>query len=421
MWKSYTKVLDDPVQRRAALSSLLEEDDFDVPECEDVSKQLADDFMGDIPDVELRRLVVRAIHRLSREAKPDSPIITAPIMKRMADVSVIQPYEEEPEVAEYALRAMNNIVVHNKELANEIDEATMRALFRCIRAMDPEEPDLADKVCSIAARSLQKFVDPDTGRENGVKLDYDMTVESALSPLWLLIANLSEHSIVLREVMEEHFFERAETDKPDRPPTKPKFPHLGKMLTSEQYPLLSFSIGNAMFQMGNKNARVMLNRFGIEASAGILYTIGEQMKLEREMEERRNQAEIDEDEEQLKAKVHAVDDDMTAEQFYEMMSALGNNNIIRPENPVQRAHEEGYLEKIEEELRQLDIEEQKREDEELQRAVDEWSKSKMRRTVGSSNLSETEEPEAEAVPVPETSAQGQSQGQAKAESVEKSS
>lgn len=392
MWKTYAKVQGDPAQRRAALSSLLAEDNFNVPEREEVSKQLAEDIMGDIQDVELRRLVVRAVHRLSRDATPDSPIVTAPMMKRMADVSVMKPYAEEPEVAEYALRAMNNIVVHNKELANEMDESTMRALVRfldqsevfdalkeskdslhsvscavrlanvsfsrpfyvptispverrknlrimikaigrllppedtpqdswnvsnelsialgaAMSAMDPEEPgpeelyllayrtlmaakvmddflgdvaiqyaaslmcvcrppdrgryvritELAKKVCSIAARSLERFVDPDTGSQNDVKLNYDMTVESALSPLWLLIANLSEHSNVLREIMEEYFFERAETDKPDRPPTKPKLPHLAKMLTSDQYPLLAFTIGNAMFLMGDKNGTFLLS------------------------------------------------------------------------------------------------------------------------------------------------------------------
>ena len=386
MWKTYAKVQDDPAQRRAALSSLLEEDNFNVPELEDVTKQLVEEVMGDIPDAELRRLVVRAIHRLSRDASPDSLIVSAPMMKRMAEISVMQPYAEEPDVAEYALRAMNNIVVHNKDLANDIDESTMRALVRFIdqpevfdalnegkepvhsvscavrlanvsfsrpfyvptispierrkilrvvikaiqklvppddtpqdswhvshelgmalgaamSAMDPEGPgpedlyilayrtlmaakvtddflgdvavqyaaslmsvcrppdrgryvrivDLAQKVCSIAARSLERFVDPQTGSQTNVKLNYDLTIESALSPLWMLIANLSEHSIALREVMEEYFFERAETDKPDRPPTKPKFPQLAKMLTSDQYPLLAFSIGNAMFLMGDKN------------------------------------------------------------------------------------------------------------------------------------------------------------------------
>ena len=163
----------------------------------------------------------------------------------------------------------------------------------------------------------------------------------------------------------------------------------------------------------------MLNRFGIESSAGILYTIGEQMKMEREMQERESRAEVDEDEEQLKAKMHLVDDEMTAEQFYEMMTALGNDGIIQPQNPIQRAHEEGHLEKIEEELRQLEIEEQKREDEELQRVVDEWAKSKMQRPVGNAHASESDEQEAEVAPKLETPAQAKTE--AEAENVEKSS
>ena len=69
---------------------------------------------------------------------------------------------------------------------------------------------------------------------------------------------------------------------------------------------------------------------------------------------------------------------MTAEQFYDLMILLDGAGIINVENPLQRAHEEGVLEDVEKRMNEMELREAEEEDEELQKAVEEWTRSKMR-------------------------------------------
>lgn len=187
----------------------------------------------------------------------------------------------------------------------------------------------------------------------------------------------------------QHAIPRPESPEPVKPPTKPVIPQLNRLMSSASFPMLAFVVGQAMFSLSKQNGmyerrtyqvRIMLDRFGIELSAGPLFAIGEQQKMENALKaplyDRLDADKYDED---FRPNLPGLDKDlMTAEQFYDLMILLDGAGIINVENPLQRAHEEGVLEDVEKRMNEMELREAEEEDEELQKAVEEWTRSKMR-------------------------------------------
>ena len=82
-----------------------------------------------------------------------------------------------------------------------------------------------------------------------------------------------------------------------------------------------------------------------------------------------------------KPRLSGLDEEMSAEQFFDMVTALGGKGIIDVQNPISRAHDEGVLEQVEDQIQKLDLKAAEEEDKEMQKAVDEWAESKLRRAV----------------------------------------
>ncbi|WFD43142.1 hypothetical protein MPSI1_001795 [Malassezia psittaci] len=502
-------------ERRSRYQAFLDNDDLSNKQKEELAKDLLQDLLETELELEDRRLEVNAIYRISRECGADSVIMQGKLLKKLLELAVERPFKEDKIVPDYSLRASHNMLVHNKQLIDELNEDELykliqfleqeeiyedfrsceeprKAILSAVKVMNvalsrpwysatvslkeqqrvmqfietlierllpPKEAAndswemtdelamafcsalqaletmengpasiytyalrailaakvdtrgmnhplvrfacslltcceppqrgsyreiqaCAEKISCLLIESLKELVDQKTGE---LKSGFANTVsefETTQAPIWILLGLLAERSVGLRECIESHFFRAADNAKPTDRPTVPAIEQLNHMMSSKLFPLLSFAVGNAMFMLSDKNARLLLDRFGFELSAGILFTIGEEMKLERQQQEQAYEMQFGEPPDEFsKPGLSGIDEEMSAEQFCDMITSLGGKGIIDMENPISRAHAEGVLEQVEDQIQKLDLKAAEEEDKEIQKAVDEWAESKLRRAV----------------------------------------
>lgn len=125
--------------------------------------------------------------------------------------------------------------------------------------------------------------------------------------------------------------------------------------------------------------KLLLRRFGFELCAGVLSAIGAERLAQHESEISKRLDEPDE----IYDRVPLVEDDISVEQFYKMVEIFGGPGGITMKNPVEQAAEEGKLEEVEQKMRDMELKKIQEEDEEDQRAVEEWAQLKMKRTAPS--------------------------------------
>ncbi|WFC99053.1 hypothetical protein MYAM1_001789 [Malassezia yamatoensis] len=462
-------------ERRSRYRAFLDNDDLNHEQKEELAKDLIQDLTETEVGLEDRCLVVNAIYRISRDCGADSVIMQGKLLKKLHELAVDRPFTEDKIVPEWSLRASHNMLVHNKELVNELDEDELYKLIRFLEQDEvyedfrcSEEPRKAIlsaiKVMNVALsrpwysatvslkeqQRVMQFIEtliekllPSEGVAND---SWEMTNELAMAFCSALQAletmengPASIYTYALRAILAA----KVDTRSMNHPLFRfacslltccepPQLGSFGKIhaCTKKISSLLIESLKELVDQktgelksesattvsefettqapiwillgllaerseslrecIDSKNARLLLNRFGFELSAGVLFAIGEEMKSERQRQEQAYEMQFGEPPDEFsKPNLSGLDEEMTAEQFFEVLTALGGNGIVDVGNPISRAHDEGVLEQVEDQIQKLDLKAAEEEDEEMQKAVDEWAESKLRRAVPEADASKS--------------------------------
>lgn len=117
-------------------------------------------------------------------------------------------------------------------------------------------------------------------------------------------------------------------------------------------------------------ANLLVQRFGLARSAGVLVSLGLEQRANREMESTRAGREH---EPASKAIEPADSDQLDPEQILHLIETLEAEGVMQMQNPVERAWEEGVLDDVEEKMRLMDSVARQQEDSEADFAVAEWT------------------------------------------------
>ncbi|WFD31825.1 hypothetical protein MSPP1_002865 [Malassezia sp. CBS 17886] len=246
---------------------------------------------------------------------------------------------------------------------------------------------VVDRAAELVMSLLDRYMDAETGAPTRACDELTTPLDALLLPLLTVVGARVDADDATCEAVERRFFEPSVDGAA---PTTPRIPQLAHLMSSAHFPALSHLTGYLMYALSKFQGALLLRRFGIGPSAGILEALGV-LGVDGdgdaggagvqvaggggeggEVEEGTDTADAD-------AEAHAAPPPRDATLSDDHVIALAqrlNQLGVMSLNPLEQAAREGVLEEVEREMDDAARRSAAEEDAEAESAVDQWARAR---------------------------------------------